>query len=492
MGDDFLMENKYWILILVVCSLLVNAFFLNTDQTLPSDGSVYSQIGKNIAEGKGYTYNGEPNFLWPPLTSMMLGGVYSLFGLNDIYGMYLIILFSALCVIPIFLIAKEFFSVKTAIIASSLFILNQAIIQNSTTILSDIPALFFFLMFFYLFSKESYAWSGVFLGLMALTRRTAVVVLICALVYMFLRKCKIKDYILFILPLLVLVLPFFYWTYTVTGNPFYSQQEGLTVPITNSVVYETKAITGTLPSFGDYSMITIFYLVKKWVVNFVGIFLWIIPTVLNPLLLLPLLLFFFVDRTYNEKCDKDEESKKDEYTRLFKTFFIGFVILFSFSMATQRYLLVVIPLLLIMVADGLLCLQERFKFKDYVLILILLIYLTPTLFGWMFYEPVNPEWKTAGEWMKANLPEGSKVLSRKPQMPYYAGMDWAQLPMNLNESIYFAKQNNYQYIVFDEAYTAIYRPDMSALLYNQTVDSLDLIYSDSTPMRKVNIWRVNG
>jgi 4-amino-4-deoxy-L-arabinose transferase-like glycosyltransferase len=469
----------YWILALIVFSLVINGVFLHKDQVLPSDGCVYSQIGKNLAEGKGFTYNGQPNFLWPPLTSMMLGGIYYLFGSSDFEGFGLAMLFSALCIIPLFLIAKKYFSTRTAVLSCLLFIFSQQVISTSTTILSDIPALFFFLMFFYYFVEEQYHWSAIFLGLMALTRRTALIVFVIALIWLCLKKYKFTQHKIitvgtFIGLVVMLTLPYFAWTYQQTGSPFYSEQEGLTVPITNSVTYETKAITGTLPTAVDYSLVNLFYLTKKFSFNFFGIFLWLIPSVLGALLLIPLIYYLIKKHT-------------NEYTRYSAAFIAGFILLFTFSMATQRYMLVFLPLLLIMAAEGVFLIFDKLQIRYVWLILILLIYLTPTVFTWAFYEPEHKEWREAGEWMAANLPKDSKILARKPQIPYYAGMEWDMIPMDLNAT----SVKGYDYIVFDESYTAVYRPNLIDLMDERYIGGLELVYHNPTPMQRVKIWRIN-
>ena len=98
-------------------------------------------------------------------------------------------------------------------------------------------------------------------------------------------------------------------------------------------------------------------------------------------------------------------------------------------------------------------------------------------------RPREPrEYKEAGLWMKTHLEPGP-IVSRKPQVGFYAGMTTVGVPADdsLSEIIAWGKEAGARYLVVDERYTAKLVPALRALLDPPDAPKdLTLLY-DATP-----------
>ena len=79
------------------------------------------------------------------------------------------------------------------------------------------------------------------------------------------------------------------------------------------------------------------------------------------------------------------------------------------------------------------------------------------------------EYKIAGDWMREHLEPG-RIMTRKPQVGFYAGMPSAGVPMGADlEAIQtLAAEGGFRYLVVDERYTAPLVPALAPLLDPET------------------------
>jgi len=93
------------------------------------------------------------------------------------------------------------------------------------------------------------------------------------------------------------------------------------------------------------------------------------------------------------------------------------------------------------------------------------------------------EYKVAGQWMGEHLEHGT-ILTRKPQVAYYAGMPsiGPALDASLEEIVAMGEAGVYRYLVVDERYSARMAPSLHGLLDPETApETLRLIRDDLSP-----------
>lgn len=93
------------------------------------------------------------------------------------------------------------------------------------------------------------------------------------------------------------------------------------------------------------------------------------------------------------------------------------------------------------------------------------------------------EYKVAGEWMRHHVEPGL-IMTRKPQVAFYAGMDSAGPPLDasLAEILDQAERGGFAYLVVDERYTAQMVPALKPLLDPANApDSLRPLRPDLSP-----------
>ncbi len=102
------------------------------------------------------------------------------------------------------------------------------------------------------------------------------------------------------------------------------------------------------------------------------------------------------------------------------------------------------------------------------------------------------EYKEAGKWMNANLPADAMILTRKPEVAYYARRLMHPLPNEDTPTIiHYAGIHDIDYMVVAE-FTIASRPQLEYLLVDETFpDDLSLIYDGKAPNgRKIRVFQI--
>jgi len=106
---------------------------------MSADSAAYVELARNLALGRGYTFNGEPFFGYPPVFPELLAGGILVFG-NHIVVMRAIVVLSALgFLVASFFVAKRFVGSRAALLVVWLFGLSVALADWTTYIMSDLP-----------------------------------------------------------------------------------------------------------------------------------------------------------------------------------------------------------------------------------------------------------------------------------------------------------------------------------------------------------------
>ncbi|MDK1022505.1 MAG: glycosyltransferase family 39 protein [Candidatus Hydrogenedentes bacterium] len=99
------------------------------------------------------------------------------------------------------------------------------------------------------------------------------------------------------------------------------------------------------------------------------------------------------------------------------------------------------------------------------------------------------EYKAVGEWMRSNV-EAGLIMTRKPQVAYYAGMEsrGPRLDDSLEDILVMARAGSFRYLVVDERYSARMAPALGPLLDPANAPSeLRLLRADLSPYPQARV-----
>lgn len=197
--------NKPIYFILLI-ALIIHLLFLFSSFIF-WDAAVYIGMGKALFSfGKAGLWEPSRPLIW----SFFLGLFWKL-GLNVIlFGRLLTSIFSIGCIYLVYLIGKDTFNEKTALIASLLLAFLPTFFNHNDSLLTAIPSTFFALLGIYLFFKDKIILSGVFLGISFLTRfYQGLVLLPLFLLPLFFKKdIKFKKILILLIPFLLTITPY--------------------------------------------------------------------------------------------------------------------------------------------------------------------------------------------------------------------------------------------------------------------------------------------
>lgn len=171
-----------------------------------------------------------------------------------------------------------------------------------------------------------------------------------------------------------------------------------------------------------------------------------------------------------------------------------------------RYVSPAIPFMLILSSSGMVLLASmigRARFLvmsvsvgSVILSFYLQVFSVPGLYFFAGWKPSPPtRHKVIGEWMKTHLPPPLTVMTRKPNVPYYAGAVWHITPMTLTEVFATAKDRKIDYLVVDRGIDGTLRPDIASLLdAPQLPPEIRIVGSQKLPDGRIGVavYRINA
>jgi hypothetical protein len=173
-----------------------------------SDENVYYLMGKKVAEGKvPYT---QFSFTHPPLQIYILAFMFKLFGTSLLVAKLLPLISSSFSTVLIYLISKDLFKEKTALLSLTFFILTPAFLAFSDQGYGIWESLFFLLLSIYLIIKKKIFLSTITFTISILLRYLAILYLPFLLILVFLRLGKIKKFLLYFIPISFMSFIFLY------------------------------------------------------------------------------------------------------------------------------------------------------------------------------------------------------------------------------------------------------------------------------------------
>ncbi|MCC6239871.1 MAG: hypothetical protein IT448_06215 [Phycisphaerales bacterium] len=141
LGVDWLIDlydRRRWFFLLLLAGIYLIGF---TGQWHPEpDSAMYLTIGRNLARGEGFTYLGEPNALAYPGLPYLIGGAFWLFGPEAQWAARLIIfLFALACLGLAYRLYYLHSDARTAIFLTCMFGSSYSLYHYTTEIRNDVP-----------------------------------------------------------------------------------------------------------------------------------------------------------------------------------------------------------------------------------------------------------------------------------------------------------------------------------------------------------------
>ena len=452
----FLKENLSIIFILLLgFAIRIYYLILTKNQATWWDESEYISVGLHWFFGIPYELNPQR----PPLLSLLEGIILYLGGTEFLMKVILELIPSTLLILISYLIVKEMYNKKLALLVAFFMSIFWLILFNTVRLHADISLLFFSYLGILFFwkgyvkkEKNHYIWLfGVFIALGFLTKLTGalfgIIVLIFLLITEKLKFLKNKHLWISLVLVFLIILPYLIWQNSIYGNP-------LAFFAGSHVTSDPGGITSYKP-------------IGWHVLNFIP---WMLNTPYFILFLIGLItlytLFLSLDLIIKNKSN-------EKYNDLFIFIWILITLIYFVFLerdAEDRWLLPIALPLLILVGKGLYFIYEQIK--RYQKNIAITFFFVLILLGAYFQlargnEIINSkidsykEVKDASLWIKDNSNPQDIIFSKSvTQMTYYAQRQVLGFGGNETEFKEEVKKYKPKYIVF-----SVFEPHGATLAY---------------------------
>lgn len=520
---------------LVLFSLFCRLLLVQFKDVVGTDEVIYLALGKNVWHGLGFQLLGYPVTMAPPLLPLV-SGFFSLFTDNLEWGTnFVYVVFGGTMVAPFFGLARRIYGVRVARKASIFLAFYPGLLLSfywgSMTeplyTFLILTALFFLYRDMEACRPKDAILAGLFLGLIYLCRSEGILffpVFLAFLVLRFasdrslLRKKTVANLLTMTLVFTLVVAPYPLFIKRHAGGLSISGKTKLVLLAGAMPLEERERLLGKLneegTAFYDYAEMVKDKNVPEMILDnpkvlvggsflqirnfFATLFSWkVFPMFLAPFAILG----FFLGR--RNKTDLRNET-------FLVTACLPFVVFLTFRI-WPRYLLPMTPVLLLWTVRGIVCLEDRIQaftrrtsssktplhllwrfLPSVILALALLTILVAKPIKARMFVQYPVEYKSAGEWMNANLPPDAMILTRKPEVAYYARRMMRPLPNeDLTRILGYARAHKVQYLVVDDFFIAT-RPQLRNLLGAGSMPpGLRLIHEAASPNgRKIRVFRI--
>lgn len=358
--------KPYFIFLLIGIYLAIQFLFLKNNLSVLWDEAVYIGIGK-------YIYSGANIGLWenfrPLGFPLILGFLWKIKLDVILFGKIIALAFSALYIYVSYLIAKEIFNEKTAIISAVLISLVPVFFFEASKIMTEIPAGFFVLLAFYFFIKERIYLSAIFSGIAFLFKFPSGLIFLGLFLLLVIDK-RFLDSAKFSGVFLLTIAPYLLFNMISSGNAF--------SPILSAASHQSNVVYAVHNTFLNFS----YYLINAVKQNYLIMFFF-------------LALFFY-----------DYKNKKARNLFLILLIYLAY---FSLIINKQeRFMLIFLPLIVIISSYGILKFFEVFEkyilkkiygkkskaiFKLFAVFLIFLAIVPMFISVSKFYSQFHPDYK---------------------------------------------------------------------------------------------------
>lgn len=278
-----------------------------------------------------------------PVIFMPVVYLWKMFGVSRIWGRLIIYIFSSITIFFTYLLGKKINGEKVGLVSALLLTFTPLFMMQSLVYQDPVPLTAFLVMTIYFFLVKKYGWYLISATLMVLTKEISALIPVIIFLYSWSESGfsfkKIIESSRFLLPLI----PFIVWM------------------ILNKQVFGWYLLPYHMGLFGFRNLFTpnsIWFLNCICVENFMWIFLTII-----------LIGFLYLYKTKN----REKSVRIKNYVLFLAIPILYFIILSSYKMQLPRYLLFVLPLILILVSNFLFIFFEKKIFWLIVFNLLILL-----------------------------------------------------------------------------------------------------------------------
>jgi len=128
------------VLLAAVAALYLLAF--NGQWRVEPDSALYLTIGRNLAQGRGYTYHGIPNDLAFPGFPVFLAGMFKVFGRHAVFAAQIALLLMAMATLGLtYRLMWLFVGRPTAVLVTAMVGLTHALYKYTVELRNDLPFL---------------------------------------------------------------------------------------------------------------------------------------------------------------------------------------------------------------------------------------------------------------------------------------------------------------------------------------------------------------
>ena len=543
-------SNKLYSLgILLTIALLTRVFFLRFEYAVGWDEVNYLKLG---ASGAIHGLNHVLHTYWSPLYPFFVALFGRVFTNYELAGRLVSILFGTILIVPVFLFVEKYLSKKVAWFCSLLIAFFPMLIESSFSALTESLYIFMaitgVILGFLAIQKKSIllaATTGGLFSLAYLTRPEGIGFLIVfvglaisVLIYQALKKREYR--LIFVLvsaviSFLIISSPYLYYLHDVTGEWTLSSKgttnmQGSITAMENKgkklnpwlllnednshlpddeiyhtgeflKIYQQNSRAGDATDDQNSVQITLFLVVKKYLRNFYQV----VTTGIGQVLSVPILLLTVLG-LFGNSWDR-ERTWRELYLLSYVVFF-WFVLIPMFHI-TERYMLQIVPIVLIWSGLGVEKLLEWFQqttlnfqiswnkrlvstLKTLFVLMLVGSFIVPGLTRMGLKNPflsekwVEPiEQKKAGLWLKAHYNETPIIMAWNHAISFYAGnyniKQTVSIPQNeLDRVLAYARNRGAKFLALNEKN----REDFPTIDYlldeSQAPSNLKLIYKDDS------------
>lgn len=410
--------NLFFLALLITAiSIRIHYFFMTSQQPLWWDEADYMSMAKNWAFGQKYELSPVRQILFPLTVAVLLK-----IANNEFLPRFMLLLFSILSVIGVYLLGKETHNKKVGLVAGlfmSVFYLN---LFYSFRLLIDVPSLVLFTfagLFFYKYfktdSNKMLYIGAVIIALGTLAKLSTAAFLFGILAYLLVTEkldfLKRKELYIAALIFFIILSPYIIWGYYEFGGFIITEAGKFNAPEGNYILNAFNNFKTYIFHFDNYLTIPL-----------------LLAFVLGLVLMYKTFLGF--DLILKSKKRKEyQELKRDLYVLLILIVPL-LVVSSSLGYFEDRYAIIIFPSVFIIAGDFVIKLFDIVKRHNYVLAwAIILLILGSAVYLQLehndlliksklsSYEVV----KQAGIWLRDNTnPEDKIIASSFPQINFYS------------------------------------------------------------------------
>ena len=207
---------KYkWIALILAGYVAAQALRIIFLPSITWDESVYIGIGKYLwSAGQVGLYEN----IRPLIVPLLSGALWKL-ALPLGVLRFVMLGFAVGAAAMLYVLVRRWTDDGTALLSATLLLLSPVFFEQSTLVLTEIPALFFILLGFYLFESQGFFFAGAIIGLAFLTKFPAGMLLPCCVLILVMRR-RYKAIMPLVASFVLITVPYFILNYALNGSVF--------------------------------------------------------------------------------------------------------------------------------------------------------------------------------------------------------------------------------------------------------------------------------